>query len=373
MPVAPPTAAPVAETRAAGAASLPPPAPPADVSGGSEARAAAAAATTRPSFDIVRITPQGDAVLAGRAAPRTTVTITDNGRPIAEATSDAQGQWVALPAAPLPPGGQQLALSAPAPPPPVSERTRSGPTVVVGEAPLLVIVPPQPPSASALPSAARPSAEAASRGAAVTATPPSRSGEAAATTAVAILTPPDAAPRVLQGLPAAPAAHPAAGSGRLGLEVVDYDEHGAIRFGGSAAPGASVRAYVDNRAAGDTRADVDGHWSLNPADAVPPGDHRLRIDQIGGSGKVAARVELPFERTSLASPDLREGRIVVQPRATLWRIARQAYGQGVRYTVIYQANRDQIRDPNMIFPGQIFAIPPQPAAPVAAMVSPHGR
>jgi nucleoid-associated protein YgaU len=31
----------------------------------------------------------------------------------------------------------------------------------------------------------------------------------------------------------------------------------------------------------------------------------------------------------------------------------------LRYTVIYEANRTQIRNPDLIYPGQVFAIPPQ--------------
>ncbi len=319
MQSAPPT---LADMRGADALVADPPAP---VAVHPQPAPAETPAAIRPSFDIVRVTPGGESVFAGRAAPGAAVTITDHGQKIAEATGDSEGQWVALPKDRLPEGGRQLALSSVAP---------SG-AVAAGDAPLLVIVPPV--SATVVPNAATPA------------------------TAVAILTPPNAVPRVLQGLPAAPSDRPA-GSGRLGLEIVDYDEHGAIRFGGTAPPGSTVRAYVDNKPAGDARVDVDGRWSFNPPDAVSAGDHKLRIDQIGGGGKVAARVELPFERSAIAPADLREGRIVVQPRATLWRIARQAYGQGVRYTVIYQANRDQIRNPDMIFPGQIFSIPPQPAA-----------
>ena len=41
----------------------------------------------------------------------------------------------------------------------------------------------------------------------------------------------------------------------------------------------------------------------------------------------------------------------------LWRIARRVYGEGTRYAVIYQANRDMIRDPDLIYPGQVFAVP----------------
>ena len=41
----------------------------------------------------------------------------------------------------------------------------------------------------------------------------------------------------------------------------------------------------------------------------------------------------------------------------LWRISRKVYGQGIRYTWIYDANTDQIRNPNLIYPGQIFVMP----------------
>jgi nucleoid-associated protein YgaU len=48
----------------------------------------------------------------------------------------------------------------------------------------------------------------------------------------------------------------------------------------------------------------------------------------------------------------------IQPGNNLWRIAQHSYGDGLRYTEIYQANRTQIRDPNLIYPGQVFAVPP---------------
>jgi nucleoid-associated protein YgaU len=66
---------------------------------------------------------------------------------------------------------------------------------------------------------------------------------------------------------------------------------------------------------------------------------------------------LPFERASFSDIELRDGKVVVQPGNSLWRIARRAYGSGFQYTVIYEANADQIRDPDLIYPGQIFAVP----------------
>jgi nucleoid-associated protein YgaU len=53
----------------------------------------------------------------------------------------------------------------------------------------------------------------------------------------------------------------------------------------------------------------------------------------------------------------RTGKIVIQPGNNLWKLSRVIYGRGKQYTVIYQANREQIRSPSRIYPGQIFAIP----------------
>jgi nucleoid-associated protein YgaU len=95
---------------------------------------------------------------------------------------------------------------------------------------------------------------------------------------------------------------------------------------------------------------------LAPAGAVEPGLHTLRVDQIGSDGAVISRVETPFERAGPLT--LAAGQqFVVQPGNSLWRIARRAYGEGLRYSVIYQANQSQIRDPDLIYPGQIFTIP----------------
>ena len=73
--------------------------------------------------------------------------------------------------------------------------------------------------------------------------------------------------------------------------------------------------------------------------------------------KVVARVETPFSRASFAEAE--PGSIVVQPGNSLWRIARRTYGEGIRYSLIFEANKDQIRDPDLIYPGQVFSLPKQ--------------
>ncbi len=278
-----------------------------------------------PSFDIVRVSPQGQAVVAGRAPPSAEVTLRDNGAVIATGKADAEGQFAFVPAAPLPAGGQELTLSA---------RSADG-AETAATAPVIVLVP-----ASAPPVASH---AAGSVAGSMPAPPPQ---------ALAVLMPPQAPPRVLQE-PTSVGSRPES----LSLGVVDYDEHGQIRFAGSAIPGAIVQLYVDNAMLGGATVAPNGRWVLMPpADSVAPGNHRLRLDELTG-GQVKARVELPFERAALTRTEVPIGRVVVQPGQSLWRIARQAYGNGIRYTVIYQANREQIRDPNLIYPGQVFGMP----------------
>ncbi|MCX7380104.1 MAG: LysM peptidoglycan-binding domain-containing protein [Alphaproteobacteria bacterium] len=283
----------------------------------------------------MRISPTGDAVLAGRAAPGAQIVITVDGSEIARGEADRAGQWVITPAKPLPFGGHELKVAA---------RQPDG-SLLEAEAPVVFVLndrPSQPPPAQTAANA--PTAVGAPPAPTV---PPAVQPAPAAP--LAVLMPPSGPARVLQG--------PASPSGRLGLDVVDYDDAGAIRFSGAAAPGSVTRVYIDDRPVGDAAADAAGRWALQPAEAVAPGDHRLRLDQIGPGGQPVARLELPFTRAKISPQDVADGRVVVQPRQNLWRIARAAYGQGVHYTVIYEANRDQIRDPNLIFPGQIFAIP----------------
>ncbi len=263
-----------------------------------------------PSFDVVLVAPDGGAVIAGRAEAGALVTVSENGDVVGTARADSHGTWVIAPGTKLPPGAGALTLMA---------QTADG--IKAGDSPVLVVVP-----------------EPAKPGAAEPANPP-----------LAVLAPPAGPSRVLQA--------PAAASRKLGIDTVDYDQHGAIQFSGSAPPNATVRMYVDNIPVGDALAADTGHWAMSPPSQMRVGLHTLRLDQLGSQGKVLSRVELPFQRETLALSQVADGQVVVQPGQNLWRLARGVYGTGIRYTVIYRANRDQIRDPKRIYPGQVFITP----------------
>ena len=52
-----------------------------------------------------------------------------------------------------------------------------------------------------------------------------------------------------------------------------------------------------------------------------------------------------------------KGTYVVKRGDTLWGIAKRYYGNGRLYPKIFNANRDKIKNPNLIYPGQKFIIP----------------
>ena len=88
----------------------------------------------------------------------------------------------------------------------------------------------------------------------------------------------------------------------------------------------------------------------------PSGATELRLDQLGHDGAIAFRIVLPLNPSGAASGPGGDT-YVVQRGNSLWRIARQVYGNGARYTEIHRANQDLIPDPARIYPGQQFKVP----------------
>ena len=283
-----------------------------------------------PTFDIVRVNPDGGMVIAGRAAPHSTVTVTADNQKIGSIVADDRGEWVLLPDTKLAPGNHQLASTA----------QLDGGTAVASDDVVVVVVP-QPQVAST----GQPTGQ--------TQTQTQTTASNQPTQPLAVVVPrnnQNQGSTVLQA-PAPPQ------SGLLILQSVDYDTDGKLIIGGQAPPGEEVRAYLDNRYFGVAKADQAGRWRIKPEDLVAPGLHTLRIDEVDANGKVVARVESPFSRAQPVDIAAGDQVVVVQPGNSLWLIASRTYGSGFRYTVIYQANKGQISDPDLIYPGQVFKLP----------------
>jgi nucleoid-associated protein YgaU len=144
----------------------------------------------------------------------------------------------------------------------------------------------------------------------------------------------------------------------LVLEAVQYTVDGGITVSGYAPAQARIAVFLNDARIAGTHSGEDGRWSVAPEADVPPGLHTLRVDQLGPDGEMVARVSTPFANQPMVD-DLGadEAMVVIQPGDNLWTIARRTYGEGWEYTLIYRANRDQIADPDLIYPGQVFVVP----------------
>lgn len=297
---------------------------------------ASPAESAAPSFDVVRVDPAGALVMAGRAASGSEVTVTSNGEVIGTGTADENGEWVILPSNPIPTGNHELGLSA---------RLPDGRSVDADKEVMLAV----PETGENVAGETTPT----TGGSLAVLVPKDNSGGA-----VVLQQPAAAAPAAATPSAAAEAEPNGIASGALVLDTVDYDDKGQVIIGGRGTLGATVQVYLDNDLVGAATVDRAGRWQVTPATSVAPRLHTLRVDQIGSDGRVVARVESPFLRAELVELPADQA-FIVQPGNSLWRIARRSYGQGPRYTVIYEANREQIRNPDLIYPGQVFTIPPQ--------------
>ena len=162
----------------------------------------------------------------------------------------------------------------------------------------------------------------------------------------------------------------------VGVAAVEAETNGALYIAGTATTPEPVRVYVDDEFLGEATPTESGTWLLETRRELAPDEYTVRADQVdAGSGTVVARAEVPFAReiavaklkpvgesvaagTSEASGSVAGPMTVIIKRGdNLWRISREMYGRGIRFSTIYQANRDQIRNPNWIYPGQVFVLP----------------
>ena len=394
------------------------------------ARTEAPAPADALKFDIVRVEPNGEAVVAGRGAPNTVVELLVDGRAVARALTDPNGQFAIVPPA-LPAGNSEIVLRSTNA---EGRETRSTDSVAVAVSPsrtgkplVALTAPDKPTVVLSQPDAPAPTAQRAPDGAAGrqatlgkdSAAKDGAAKDSSSKDSVAK----DTAAKDRPGKP--PAKEAAA---PVKIVSVDAQEGGRLFVTSQAAPGATVRLYLNDTLIAPASVGADGKVTFTIGRGVKPGTYMVRIDQVDSvSGKVRSRAEVPFsvpEPARLATnlAPAKPGATVEKPAETiaeppaaqpapraaapgpnaapreakpgpplsrmpaaappprpesapagvfvaevntariirgdsLWQISRRTYGAGDRYTVIYDANQEQIRNPDLIYPGQIFVLP----------------
>ncbi|MEM1078475.1 MAG: LysM peptidoglycan-binding domain-containing protein [Pseudomonadota bacterium] len=364
----------------------------------------AEAPTEAPAFDVIRVDPAGGAVVAGNAAPGETVRVLVDGETVAETTADRRGNFVAL---------FDLAPSVAARSMTLEAEWTSG-TVVASKETALVspfagpaaLAPSVPQAILRTDAELPPSVETTSPDASERSVSALSGTDSATRTET---TPEEAtvaqAPQVVivteagVARPAAPRAQPerpgAPKSRNVVIDTISYDAGGEVILLGRAVPGREVRIYLNNALAHRASVAEAGIWQARVT-GIKSGLYTLRADEVDESGTVVSRFETPFERAipedavraaaasqtaqdpapkdalaeapSASAPADRDaavgarsvaGIVTVQPGFTLWQIARENYGEGTQYVRVFDANRDRIRNPDLIYPGQVFTVPEQ--------------
>jgi nucleoid-associated protein YgaU len=155
-------------------------------------------------------------------------------------------------------------------------------------------------------------------------------------------------------------------------------ESNTLYVAGEAEPGTMVQVFAAGELIGEARAGEEGAWLLEAAAELPLGEIVIRAEAEAGDATTPIEVaETPFVRfpdsivleplsgaavedaalTEAAGELPTPAYIIIRRGDNLWRIARRNYGRGIKYHAIFEANRDKIRNPHLIFPGQVFIIP----------------
>lgn len=318
---------------------------------------APAAKVVLPAFDLVSVQGDGSIVIAGRAAPNARVEAISQTLNVGATTAGSNGDFAIV--ITLEPGDYEVLLrQIIADDIQLSRETAiiSVPETAAGQ--VLVLV------------------EMAGQASRLFAVPDARSGDAGALN--------------LARSPAT-ASPPGPQHGQsISVEAVET-EGSNVFVAGAADPGRRVLAYADNIAIGEAVASPAGRFLIETERGLAFGDHMIRVDAVGADGaEVLARAAVPFthedggdigDAISTASgahaaetAGARTGNVnravIIRRGDTLWRISRRVYGQGVRFSAIYLANRNQIKDPNRIWPGQVFRVPESDPADIEAVAKP---
>lgn len=310
-----------------------------------------------PAFDILRVEPDGSVVIAGRAAANAAVEIISGSKVLGATKAGENGDFAIVLDQPLEPGDHQLVLRA----------GGSGADVATSAQTAIVSVPDsnsgqvlalveEPGQASRL--ITKPEAPAQQ-----TTSPP----EAGTTTTEPT---PQAKPD-----PDAP----------IAIEAVEIEGDKVFVAGNAkgSKEGNRVVVNANDIMLGSSAISPEGRFLVQSQKPLAVGDYIIRADLVDSSGRVIATARVPFRREAgenvsavasgtsgqnsgtegaTASAPLQkvEGSVIIRKGDNLWTISKRTYGKGMRYTTIYLANRDQIRNPDLILPGQVFVMPQQP-------------
>ncbi|TPW33426.1 LysM peptidoglycan-binding domain-containing protein [Martelella alba] len=328
-----------------------------------------------PTFDVLRVEPDGTAVIAGSAEPDGKLEVKEGDKVITASDVDKSGDFVAIIDKPLPPGNHEIYLNV-SMPDGRNARSKQTATIAIPEGDdkkdLLAVItePDKPTQVVEAPAPTEPAKLAA-------AAPETANGDTR-------LNPVNVEGKTAKEPAATSPAKPAIDAS-VRISAVEI-EGSTLYIAGNGTANAAVRGYVDNNFAAQDEVNAKGSFVIQATIDIPVGRHQIRVDMLDKDGNVIARASVSFDRPegnqvsavakapandtttdasgtqTFVQPELQasDNAVIIRKGDNLWTISRRVYGRGVRYTTIYLANEPQIADPNLILPGQVFSVPNQP-------------
>jgi len=142
------------------------------------------------------------------------------------------------------------------------------------------------------------------------------------------------------------------------LDFLSYSPSGLIILSGRTISNTEIEILNSTEVLGKTKSDENGVWKF----IIKKNDYSN--EEISIKTKINEEIlMLTYDQTEIQKRfkktnfEFYDDRIVVQKGNSLWRIARKTLGGGVFYTEIYKNNLTKIKNPNLIYPGQVFNIP----------------
>ena len=255
------------------------------------------------TFDIVRITKNGDAVIAGRAKPNQIINLFDGDEKLANITSDANGEWVWTSEFPLGYGIKKLYL-----------KYLENDVLYNSEQTILIFLDKD-----------------SEKEPVIFKTTMNGSGKSEMLNLEEI-------------------------EQNITLDFVEYSPTGKVLVSGRSEANKEISFFFDDDLVGKSLADKNGLWEFEYDKKIKFGKIDLRIDLLTNNEIISMSTPIFMENMAKIINNS-ENRIVVQPGNSLWRIARKTLGGGVFYSEIYKKNALKIKNPDMIFPGQVFDLP----------------
>ncbi len=139
------------------------------------------------------------------------------------------------------------------------------------------------------------------------------------------------------------------------LAITHDSKIGQLVLSGIAYNGVQVNAGFTGKETSSTKI-INDEWNLSIPGKLIAGKQKVFAVLLGKNGKVLSENSVIISGKSIENANGKT-LIIVQKGDALWNIAYQRLGLGNRYIDIVELNKDKIKNPDLIYPKQLFIIP----------------